>query len=46
MVDLLSDKDYKNSGIPNDRKFTRNRKINFKEMILFILNNKGKILTI
>ena len=46
MVDLLSDEEYKKSGISNDKKFTRNRKINFKEMILFILNNKGKTLTL
>ena len=46
MVDLLSEENYKNSGIQNDRKFTINRKLNFKKMIIFILNNKGKTLTL
>ena len=39
-------KKVKKEAILNGNKFTRNRKINLKEMILFILNNKGKTLTL
>ena len=46
IVELLSDEGYKKSAVSNERKFTRNRKINFNDMILFILNNKGKTLTL
>lgn len=46
MVELLSDSFYKNKAILYARKFIRNRNINVKEMILFILNNKGKTLTL
>ena len=46
MVDLLSEEESKKEAILNGNKFTRNRKINLKEMIIFILNNKGKTLTL
>ena len=32
--------------MPGDNKFIRNRKMSFVDIILFILNNKGKTLTI
>ena len=42
MVDLLSEEESKKEAILNGNKFTRNRKIDLQEMILIILNNKGK----
>ena len=46
VVDLLDDKEYKKVAVPSDNKFIRNRKISFVDMVLFILNNKGRTLTI
>ena len=43
---LLDDKEYKKIGVPKDNNFIRNRKMSFVDIILFILNNKGKTLTI
>jgi len=43
---LLNKEAYKQIAIKDKRKFTRTRKINLKEMVLFILNNKGKTLTL
>ena len=45
-MSLLDDKEYKKIGVPGDNKFIRNRKMSFVDIILFILNNKGKTLTI
>ena len=45
-VSLLDDKEYKKIGVSGDNKFIRNRKMSYVDIILFILNNKGKTLTI
>lgn len=46
VISLLEDKEYKKIAIPGDNRFIRNRKISFTDMALFILNNKGKTLTL
>lgn len=46
VVDLLDENKYKKVGVPSENKFIRKRKMSFTDIILFILNNKGKTLTI
>jgi len=41
-ISSLDDREYKKIGVPGDNKFIRNRKMSFVDIILFILNNKGK----
>jgi len=46
VLKLLRKKIYIKIAKNNDKKFTRKRKMTMKDMILFILNNKGKTLTL
>ena len=43
---LLNKKEYKKAATLDERKFTRKRKLTLQDLILFILNNKGKTLTL